>query len=485
MPISEMTRLDHVQLRSLEQVLSNRQRVEQELDLDREVSVAQLRATRYLLNARLDERRSADGKIVGVQSHIALGPRGKDGLDLHEILDGLVTNPDQADEVFAQDPLRALWQKVAEEIQNRLGFPLEPELFSNMLAVAFLGNAQDPALSSLTRTLLGTFAHSDVRGLYHFFTSLRFACDVDCTGMAARARLVMGDLDPTTDAGRKELRQITQRILGSAAVSNVSCQHNESHGKKNGALRRLVFKVYLDDHELQGSALDRGLKNNPVVSINGLLPVLAEISWGLRSLDEVIALKEYPAPLAAARTGEATVRDIIAANLSYVVGYFLSGEFRSGCRYYESPDAFLCFFSDLLAHFPSIHELFDVRQALCTAIEERREAAPNGQVDDSEAPLNLALRAIAASNLGVDPSHELALLVEAQDPDGGFSRYCPLFALGTKQGHNLYFGSKEQTTAFALRALSPRDTGRLKVGDDGFIVELASTIWTSATRAQK
>jgi len=478
-----MTRLEHVQLRNLEHLLSTRQHVQQELDLDYEVSVAHKRAARYLVNARLDERCSADGKVVGVQSRIALGPRGADGLDLREILDGLVTNPEQADRVFAQDPLRALWQKVAEEIQNRLGFPLEPELFSNMLAVAFLGKSQDPVVANLIPPLLATFAHSDVRGLYHFFTSLRFACDVDCTGVAARARILVGDIDPTTEVGEKELRQITQRILGSAAVTSVSSQSNESHGKKNGALRRLVFKVYLDDHELQGSALDRGLKNNPVVSINGLLPVLAEISWGLRSLDEVIPLKEYPAPDAAARTGEATVREIIAANLSYVVGYFLSGEFRSGCRYYESPDAFLCFFSDLLAHFPAIHELFDVREALCTAIEERREVEANGQVDDPQAPLNLALRAIAASNMGLDPSYEWARLIAAQDPDGGFSRYSPLFALGTKHGPNLYFGSKEQTTAFALRAFSPRDPGRMNVGDDTFIPELATTIWNAAIKS--
>ncbi|HXS16473.1 MAG TPA: hypothetical protein VN764_04775, partial [Polyangiaceae bacterium] len=437
--------MEHVQLRNLEHMLSKGRLGQQELDLDHEVSVARQRATRYILNSRLDERRSADGRLVGVQSRIALGPRGKDGLDLTVILDGLLTSPEQAEHVFAQDPLRVLWQKVAEEIQNRLGFPLEPELFSNMLLVAFLGKTQDAGLSALNRTLLSSFAHSDVRGLYHFFTSLRFACDVDCTGMAARARLLTGDIDPKSELGKKELRQITQRILGSAAVVDVSSQHNESHGKQNGVLRRLVFKVYLDDHELQGAALDRGLKNNPVVVINGLLPVLAEISWGLRSLDEVIPLKEYPAPDAAARTGEATVREIIAANLSYVMGYFLSGEFRSGCRYYESPDAFLCFFSDLLVHFPAIHELFDVREALCTAIEERREVKPNGEVDDPEAPLNLALRAIAASNTGIDPSHEWALLVAAQDPDGGFSRYSPLFALGTKHGHNLYFGSKEQT----------------------------------------
>lgn len=454
----------------------------EETHFDRQTSDAEQRARHFLLSRQLDKRRSADGKLVGIQSRLSLQCDGVDGLDLHEVLDGLVTTPESAEAIFSTDPLRALWQQVAQEIQERLGFLIEPELFSNMLVVAFLGKMREPDMFAMNRALLATFANSDVRGLYHFFTSLRFACDVDCTGMAARARLAIGDIDPRTDGGARSLRQITQRILGSAAVRNVVPQRNESHGKKNGALTRNVLKVYLDDHEVQGAALDRGLKNNPVVVANGLLPVLAEISWGLRSLDEVVPLKEYPAPDAAPRVGEATVREIVATSLGYVVGHFLNGEYRYGCRYYESPDAFLAFFTDLLAHFPAIDALFGVRNALCTAIYQRREAASTDQIDDPISPLNLALRAIAASNVGIDPAYELGLLVDAQDADGGFSRYCPLYALGTKHGTNLYFGSNEQTTAFALRALCPVDPGRLDVGDDVFIHSLEQTIWEAATR---
>lgn len=475
-----MTRLEHTALNPMEHPQTSQRPLQRDEVIDRKVHAAWQRARRFLLSRRLDECRSADGKIVGIQSRLSLQAEGVDGLDLRQVLDGLVTEPASAEHVFAQDPLRVLWQEITEKIQVRLGFPLEPELFSNMLVVAFLGKIKEPELLSMNRALLATFAHSDARGLYHFFTSLRFACDIDCTGMAARARLAMGDIDPQTEKGARVLRQITQRILGSAAVVNVSSQQNESHGKKNGVLRRHVLKVYLDDHEVQGAALDRGLKNNPVVVINGLLPVLAEISWGLRGLDEIIPLKEYPAADAAARVGEATVGEVVATSLAYVVGYFLTGEYRFGCRYYESPDAFLAFFSDLIAHFPAIDEMFDVRDALCTAIDERREAESKNEINDPSSPLNLALRAIAACNIGIDPDPELTQLLAAQDADGGFSRYSPLYALGTKHGPNLYFGSKEQTTAFALRALCPLDPGRLDVGSDAFIYELAEATWNAA-----
>lgn len=478
-----MTRLEHIGQIELEHVQTSQRWAVRDGTIERKVYAAWQGARRFLINRQLPECRSADGKVVGIQSRLSLYPEGADGLDLRQVIDGLVTDPERAEQIFAEDPLRALWQQITEEIQGRLGFPLEPELFSNMLTVAFLGKIKEPELLSMNRALLATFAHSDARGLYHFFTSLRFACDVDCTGMAARARLAMGDIDPQTEKGASALRQITQRILGSAAVANVSQQQNESQGKKNGALRRHVLKVYLDDHEVQGAALDRGLKNNPIVTINGLVPVLTEISWGLRSLDEVIPLKEYSAPDAAPRVGEATVAEIVATSLAYVVGYFLTGEYRFGCRYYESPDAFLAFFSDLLVHFPAIDDLFDIRDALCTAIDERRDAAFSSEINDPSSPLNLALRAIAASNVGIDPDPERVLLLAAQDANGGFSRYSPLYALGTKHGTNLYFGSNEQTTAFALRALCPLDPGRLDVGSDAFIYELEEVIWSAATQA--
>jgi hypothetical protein len=347
---------------------------------------------------------------------------------------------------------------IADEVHKRLGFPLEPELFSNMLFVAYVGVVGDPAIGRIARSLLGTFVRSDARGLYHFFTSLRFACDIDCTAVAAKARLLYGELDPGTDEGAIKLRLINDRILRSAAAGDVSGESNASHGKDNGSLCRGVFKVYLDDHQVQGAELDRGLKNNPVVSCHALFPVLAELTWGRRSPDELIPLQEYVAGEEAPRTAEVSVAQILAANLAYVLRHLTSGDWRDGCRYYKSPDAFLCACSQLVGEFRELGELVGLDAALAEAITERRQSAGEG-IADPYGPLNLALRAIAAGNLGMDRSRELEELMALQDADGGWSSFAPLFCLGSDNAPRLYFGSTMQTTAFAVRALSPVSSG--------------------------
>jgi hypothetical protein len=413
---------------------------------------ARERAIAFLADQRLGERRAADGRNVGIQSTISPSPDGENAMDLYTVIDGLVGDPEQADRVFAADPLRETWQAIADQIQERLGFPLEPELFSNMLFVGYLGGIDHPELRAISKSLLSTFRSSDVRGLYHFFTSLRFACDIDCTAMAAKARLVAGDIDPLVPRGAATLRMINDRILRSAAVASASGTENTSHGKDNGALQRHVFKVYLDDHEVQGAEFDRGLKNNPVVSANALIPVLIELCSGGRSLEETVFLKEYAASATAPRTAQASVATIVAANLAYVIGFLLSGDWRHGCRYYGSPDAFLCACSELVYHFVDLRETFGLDAALARAIEERRGSSGEGIADPNNA-LNLALRAIAAGNLGLDRTPELDPLVSQQDADGGWSHFAPLYCFGSSQGPRIYFGSAIQTTAFAVRAL--------------------------------
>src|SRR5688500_15773585 len=179
---------------------------------------ARERGIEFLASQRLQERRAADGRVVGIQSTISTSADGENAMDLYAVIDGMVGDPEQASQVFAADPLRETWQAIADQVQARLGFPLEPELFSNLLFVAYLGGMDDPEIRSLSRSLLSTFRNSDVRGLYHFFTSLRFACDIDCTAVAAKARLVMGDIDPHAPRGAATLRMINDRILRSAAV---------------------------------------------------------------------------------------------------------------------------------------------------------------------------------------------------------------------------------------------------------------------------
>jgi hypothetical protein len=303
--------------------------------------------------------------------------------------------------------------------------------------------------------LLRTFRNTDAGGLYHFFTSLRFACDIDCTAMACRARLATGDLDVGKLAGIRELRRITGAILRSAAIADIPSEKNQTHGKDNGAVRKHVLKVYLEDHEVQGRATDRGLKNNPAVVANALYPLLFELRQGLRRCDEVIALREYDENSDAPRQGEATVGQIVAANVCYVVGYLLSGDWRHGCRYYPAPDAFLCFFSELLHEFPDLFAAFGVREFLRDAIEERRANAEAGPFAPTR-PLNLALRAIAAKNadMGADP--ELRKLVQLQADDGGWPGFDCLYTLGTTSSKlPVHFGSPITTTSMAIRALLP------------------------------
>jgi hypothetical protein len=414
---------------------------------------ARERAIAFLIGHGIEERRAADGRSVGIQSTISTSVDGQHAIDLYKIVDGMVAESQRSAALVANDATRVPWQLIADQVQAQLGFPLEPELFSNMLFVAYVGVVDNPAVRSIAKSLLSTFVRSDVRGLYHFFTSLRFACDIDCTAVAAKARLLIGELDPATKHGAARLRTINDRILRSAAVSDVAGGSNASHGKDNGSLCGRVFKVYLDDHEVQGAEFDRGLKNNPVVSSHALFPVLAELSWGLRSLDEIVPLKEYPSGAAAPRTGQASVSAIVAANLRYVKNHLTTGNWRQGCRYYGSPDAFLCACSQLAAEFVELSELIGLDTALTEAIHERRRGTGAG-ITDPHGALNLALRAIAAGNLGLDRTTELEELTSQQDENGGWSRYAPLFCFGSTHAPRLYFGSTMQTTAFAVRALA-------------------------------
>jgi len=415
---------------------------------------ARERALAFLVGRGIEQRRATDGRNVGIQSTISTSVDGQHAIDLYKILDGMVAESQRSLALAANDASRVPWQAIADEVQARLGFPLEPELFSNMLFVAYVGVVDDSAVRSIAKALLSTFVRSDVRGLYHFFTSLRFACDIDCTAVAAKARLLIGELDPSTKRGAAQLRTINDRILRSAAVSDVTGGSNVSHGKDNGSLSQGVFKVYLDDHEVQGAEFDRGLKNNPVVSSHALFPVLAELSWGARSLEEIIALKEYPCGAAAPRTGQASVAEIVAANLRYVTCHLSTGEWRHGCRYYGSPDAFLCACSQLAAEFVELSELLGLDGALRGAIDERRRSTGAG-ITDPHSALNLALRAIAAGNLRIDRTPELDELIAQQEENGGWSRFAPLFCFGSNNAPRLYFGSSMQTTAFAVRALAP------------------------------
>src|SRR5258706_1155372 len=122
------------------------------------------RAIAFLERQLAQEVASSSGRYVGIQANLAAGPLPHEQLDLQQFF----TAP-----MGAQQP----GQHLAEWAEKKLGFPLEPELFSNMLFVATLGACGDAKLEALAKTLLLTFRDSDADGLYHFFRSLKFACD--------------------------------------------------------------------------------------------------------------------------------------------------------------------------------------------------------------------------------------------------------------------------------------------------------------------
>lgn len=360
----------------------------------------------------------AEGRWWGIQANLAAGPGPHEQLDLQKLF-GAPASPGT--------PVHPL----AEWAEKKLGFPLEPELFSNMLFVATLGACGSARLETLSRKLLTTFRDSDADGLYHFFRSLKFACDLDCTGVAARACLVTGDLELEEPAGIARLTRTTQRIYRSAATKDVSASKNESHGKQNGSLFRHVFKVYPDDHDVQGPECDRGLKNNPVVVVNALYPVLLELKLGQRALTDRIALCEYVEGQPEPRRGEASVAELLLANVRYVAWHLLSGDFKDGCRYYASPDIFLAFFSELVRDFPELFEPLGVSKRLGRAIEERRSVQSLDMALTPLTSLNGALRAVAAANVGVDRSFELDLLLRCQGDDGAWNELDSLYTFGS------------------------------------------------------
>jgi hypothetical protein len=399
------------------------------------------RATSFLERQLAAVPRDAEGKSWGIQANLAAGPLPHEQLDLQRY--------------FAAPRGRVqAGQQLAEWAEKKLGFPLEPELFSNMLFVATLGACGNERLERLCRELLLSFRDSDADGLYHFFKSLKFACDLDCTGVAARACLVTGDMKLLEPAGIARLRRSASRIYRSATTADVSARNNETHGKQNGTLYRHVFKVYPDDHDVQGPECDRGLKNNPVVVVNALYPVLLELKLGLRSLAERVELCEYVEGQAEPRRVQASVEELLTANVRYAAWHLLGGDYAEGCRYYASPDIFLCFFSELIRDFPELFEPLGVSKRLGQAIEKRRHVESDDMALNPLTSLNGALRAVAAANVGVDRSFELDLLLRMQGDDGAWNELDSLYTFGTAR--QIHFRSPLLTTGFALRAFLPR-----------------------------
>jgi hypothetical protein len=171
----------------------------------------------------------------------------------------------------------------------------------------------------------------------------------------------------------------------------------------------------------------------------------------------------------------------VATNLAYVIRHLSTGDWRDGCRYYRSPDAFLCVCSQLAGEFAELSEHLGLDVALREALDERRHAKDTG-IADPHGALNLALRAIAAGNLRIDRTAELEELIALQDESGGWLRFAPLFSFGSNNAPRLYFGSSMQTTAFAVRALSPTSRRVRCRGDARPWATIAESVYEGTTQ---
>lgn len=316
----------------------------------------------------------------------------------------------------------------------------QPENFTSFLALKLFG----PVLGDAARALVAWAQDKRLPCLprYHFFADPNaIAADTDSTGVAL-VGLYQGGALP-----RRTLREGAEELLKSAALESLPAEENRAFGKDNGELIEGVFKVYWDDGTQDG----RGRKHDPTCVANALHAVLLAAREAHLRLDGPILLGELGAGgrwLFKALDR----RVIIERNIEYLMRCLDRKVLATGTRYYPSPDAFLCFASMLVGDFPD--EMARLRGPLLEALSARWRLPCTRAADPSNprTAINLAMRIIAAQNLGVGEGvvqREKASLVRMQCPDGAWPAEA-LFKLGSMR---YYFGSEAMTTMFAVRAL--------------------------------
>ncbi len=280
---------------------------------------------------------------------------------------------------------------------------------------------------------------------YHFFAEPDAICaDIDCTGVALVGLHRAGALSAD------ELRRGAEELLASAAAESLTAAENYTHGKQNGPLIEGVFKVYWDD-AMQPGTSKRGRKHDPTCVANALHAVLLAAQHTDIDLDTVSDIHEIRADGSQLRR-RFRRSQLVARNIEYLLNCLDHSAYAIGTRYYPSPDAFLCFASMLVRDFPDDTAI--LRAPLLEALSVRWHARPTRAEDPGtpETPINLAMRIIAAQNLGVREAaihREKVALMQMQRPSGAWPA-AAFFKLGSM---DYYFGSEAMTTLFALRAL--------------------------------
>lgn len=127
-------------------------------------------------------------------------------------------------------------------------------------------------------------------------------------------------------------------------------------------------------------------------------------------------------------------------SMDFVYNILLSEAYKGGTRYYESEDTFLFALFKLVISFPNVYSKF---------VEPLKEKVIK-RIGATENSLDLAMRIIACNNLNIHNSTEKNKLALLQLEDGSWPAYFYF-----KGSNSRYFGSREISTAFAIKALSP------------------------------
>lgn len=132
------------------------------------------------------------------------------------------------------------------------------------------------------------------------------------------------------------------------------------------------------------------------------------------------------------------LKHLVVPTDNYVFKTLLTEGYAGGTRYYPSEDMFLYAVSRLL-EFPQLKE--NLSDILGEKLKKRINSTDNS--------FDLALRVICSKRLGVDNTVEAKILAKKQQPDGGWP-IGAIFKFGQK---DIFFGSREVITAFAIKAL--------------------------------
>lgn len=198
----------------------------------------------------------------------------------------------------------------------------------------------------------------------------------------------------------------------------------------------LGLSVLLDNGLVQPSALAsciRKIVNN--VSDDGVLLVYLPPFGHRRYTELVVCLNAMYLLLLLGMENEAN------KTTRYILSEFAQGELP-GTRYYPSPDCSLYAASRIVSRFPDYAP--DLDQLLRRQVKDR--------VGKSKTALDQAMWLIAAKACGFESTAAEDNLAAFQHNDGSWPASA-FFQFGTRSG---YFGSREISTAFAVRALQSR-----------------------------